>query len=437
MNGVVQVVCGAILPIALLVAGGCFAVLLLPRLFCRHRRAPKGRGGSKRALAVALAGTLGVGNIAGVASAIALGGAGAVFWMWISALFAMLLKYAEVVLAQKHRRFDPQGRAHGGAPYYIKVAFGGRAGSVLAALFALLCTCCALSLGAMIQTAAAAEALATLCPMPPIWVGIAFGGIAAAVLLLGARGVERACTALVPFACLLFGLASLVAILVRVEELPGAFRAIFCGAWQGESAAGGVLGFFTSRAVRYGVSRGMVSNEAGCGTAPIAHAAAESDLPARQGLLGILEVFVDTILLCTLTALAILTSGAPVQQGGGMRYALFSYGATLGSLAAPLLCACVLLFALATVLCWGHYGAESLRMLRWERAAGRLFPVAVGLSCVLGAVAAPALLWELTDLILALMALINVTALLLLRREVIRESELLKAPPLQNGKNIV
>jgi AGCS family alanine or glycine:cation symporter len=249
------------------------------------------------------------------------------------------------------------------------------------------------------------------------------------------KGMIR--TALVPFACLLFGVGALAAILLRVWALPGAFRAIFCGAWQGESAAGGILGFFTSRALRYGVSRGLVSNEAGCGTAPIAHTAAQSDLPARQGLLGILEVFVDTVLLCTLTALVILTSGAPVQQGGGMRYALAAFSLTLGGFARPVLVACVLLFAFATVLCWGHYGAESLRMLSCERLAKSAFPVAIGLSCVLGAVAAPSLLWELTDLILALMALVNVAALLALRREVIDESGLLRASPLQDRKNIV
>ncbi|MBR5601512.1 MAG: amino acid carrier protein, partial [Clostridia bacterium] len=353
----------------------------------------------------------------------------AVFWMWISALLAMLLKFAEVVLAQRHRRYDARGRIHGGAPYYIKVAFGGTCGRVLAALFAALCVCCSLTLGAMIQTAAAAEALSTTFALPPIAVGMALGLLVALLLLLGARGVERACTAIVPFACVLFSVGSLVAIALHAKALPDALAAIFRGAWQGESAAGGVLGFFTSRAVRYGVARGLVSNEAGCGTAPFAHAMAESDLPARQGLFGVLEVFVDTVLLCTLSALVILTSGVPVERGGGMRYALAAYTATLGGAAAPLLTACVLLFAFATVLCWAHYGSESLRVLTQSRLAARLLVLAVALFCVLGALAAPTLVWELTDLILALMALINVTALLLLRREVIRESELLKASP--------
>ena len=415
------VLLGGILPFFLLGAGAYFAFLLIPRVI--RRKTPKTRGqGSARALAVALAGTLGVGNIAGVASAIALGGAGAVFWMWVSALLAMVLTYAEVVLALRYRCFDAAGRAHGGAPYYIRKAFRGKAGRVLGGAFAMLCLLCMLTLGGVVQSAAASEAMQTAFSVPPALTGAVLGVGACLVLFRGSAGVERACTLLVPIVCVLFSVGSLAAIWMRAGALPAAFRAIFNGAFSAQSAAGGALGFFTSRAVRYGVARGIVSNEAGCGTAPIAHAAARVSRPAEQGKWGMIEVFVDTILLCTVTALVILTSGAPPVAGGGMAYAIAAYGTVLGSAAAPLLATSVLIFAFATVLCWAHYGAESIYALT-GREKSRLLPILVAGACVIGALAAPSFVWDVTDLVLAVMTLLNLTALLLLRREVREESE--------------
>lgn len=415
------VLSGIILPFFLLGAGAYFAVLLVPRLLKQGKRSKRSRG-SARALAVALAGTLGVGNIAGVASAIALGGAGAVFWMWVSALLAMFLKYAEVVLAVRYRRFDRAERAHGGAPYYMRKAFGARWGRLLGSAFAVLCLFCMFTLGGVVQSAAASEALQTAFAVPPALTGTLLGVGACLVLWRGSAGVERACTVLVPVVCVFFAAGSLAAILMCADALPAAFAAIFKGAFRIESAAGGAFGFFSSRALRYGVARGIVSNEAGCGTAPIAHAAADVACPHEQGVWGIIEVFVDTILLCTLTALVILTSDVPPVAGGGMAYALAAYGAVLGSAAAPLLAVSVLIFAFATVICWAHYGKESVYALTGREKAVFL-PFFVALACLVGALAAPALVWDVTDLVLALMTLLNLAALLLLRKEVKAESE--------------
>ena len=412
---------GVILPFFLLGTGVYFAFLLLPCLLQRRRgaREVSRSRGSVRAVAVALAGTLGVGNIAGVASAIALGGAGAVFWMWVSALLAMFLKYAEVVLALRYRRYDESGRAHGGAPYYVRKAFGGGVGRALGGAFAVLCLLCMLTLGGVVQSAAASEAMQRAFSVPTVLTGAVLGVGACAVLWQGGKGVERACTVLVPLVCVLFALGSFAAILLRAQALPSALAAIFKGAFCAESAASGALGFLSSHALRYGVARGIVSNEAGCGTAPIAHAAADVARPAKQGAWGILEVFVDTILLCTMTALVILTSGVPVQQGGGMAYALAAYEAVLGRVASPLLAASVLIFAFATVLCWAHYGAECVYALK---KSGKPLPLFVLLSCLLGALFAPTVIWEVTDLVLALMTLLNLAALFILRREVKEET---------------
>ena len=184
---------------------------------------------------------------------------------------------------------------------------------------------------------------------------------------------------------------------------------------------GGAFGVLTSSALRFGVARGIVSNEAGCGTAPIAHAAADTDSPAAQGVWGILEVFVDTVLLCTLTALVILVSGVPLTGEEGVSLAMNAFGAVLGSFAAPALAVSVLLFAFATLLCWSHYGAECLYYLTGRR--GERWMIALVLSAaVIGAVTAPGVLWELTDLVVAVMTVLNVIALLLSRRTVIEET---------------
>lgn len=426
MQKINQVLSGGIVPLLLLITGIAFFCLFGWRILAAPRRAAQAMLGREkksalRALAVALAGTLGVGNIAGVAAAIVLGGAGAVFWMWVSALLAMLLKYAEILLALQNRHYDKAGRAHGGAMYYIKKYIGGRTGRFLAVLFALFCLACTFMLGGVIQSNAAAVAMEQALGVPRVWVGGLLGLSTAVILACGTRRVEDACTLIVPFVCLLFGVASVAVLVLRREAIPNAFAAIFKGAFSLQSGASGVLGFFTSRALRYGVARGLISNEAGCGTAPIAHAAAGTKKPAAQGVWGIVEVFVDTVLLCTVTALVLLVSGQPLT-GDGMALALDAYGAVLGGIAPPVLALSVLLFAFATLLCWSHYGAECLYYLTGRSSTARWLALPIALAALLGALFAAEVLWELTDIVIALMAIINISALWAGRQDVAQET---------------
>lgn len=424
---IVNFLSGVALPTFLLLTGAYFTARLAPFWFKHPRRAiggmmrAGGTGGTSptRALAVALAGTLGVGNIAGVATAIALGGAGAVFWMWVAAALAMALKYAEIVLALATRTGGAV--THGGAMYYMKEGFGGVLGRVLATVFAVLCVLLALTLGTMLQANAAAEALSDAFDLSPIAVGVTMGAAAVFLLARGARRIESACATLVPLACLIFCVLSVAVLILRREGVGAAFLRIFRGAFTPKSGASGVLGFLTGGAVRYGVSRGLVSNEAGCGTAPIAHAASNAKSPAQQGFWGIFEVFVDTILLCTLTALVILVSGVE-GTGGGVASAMGAFGAVLGGVAPPVVALLVALFAFATVLCWSHYGLEALAYLTKGRAAPRAFLGGVALATAFGAVAAPTLVWDLTDTVLALMTLLNLAALLCARHRIKAET---------------
>ncbi len=422
---------GVGVPVLLILSGLFYCVRLkffhffhpLKVVKCLFKQENKGGVSSARAVTLALAGTLGVGNMVGVASAICLGGAGAVFWLWVSALVAMVLKYAEIVLAMIYRRFDADGRPYGGAMYYIRALFrDGRAGRIIASIFAFLCIINALSMGSMIQVNAAAEAMSGVFGVPQIAVGVCFAVVAFIAMNRGVSGILGFTEKLVPFMTLGFTVLSVAVIIARPEGAEQAVRSIFDEAFNFRSGVGGVVGFLLSDGIRYGTMRGIVSNEAGCGTAPAAHAVSSCTSPAKQGAWGIFEVFVDTILLCTLTALVILIAGES-GQGDYMMLTISSYSSVLGSFAGCFLALAVLCFGFATVLCWGHYGMESVRYLSRSRASRRVFVWIYSLSVVAGSVMSADLIWEAADLAIGAMTLINLCVLLAMSREVKRETD--------------
>lgn len=382
---------------------------------------------SARAVTLALAGTLGVGNMVGVASAIALGGFGAVFWMWVSALVAMVLKYAEIVLAMRYRKFDENGRPYGAAMHYIKACFkNGRLGVVLALVFAFFCVFNSISMGSMIQMNAAASAMEGVLGLPPLAVGAVIALVAFFALKRGSKGIISFTEKLVPAMTVGFVVLSVAVICARPSAAGRAFALIFEDAFKLRSGACGVLGFFLSGGLRYGTMRGILSNEAGCGTAPAAHAVADCDIPAKQGVWGIFEVFVDTILLCTLTAIVIIIGydGALAESGNYMMMTISAYGSVLGRFAEYFISVCVLFFGLATVLCWGYYGMESVKYLcrkSWARSA---FILVYAASIVIGSVLSGEIIWETADLALGVMSFINLSVLFLMNTEVKRETEL-------------
>lgn len=377
-----------------------------------------------RALTLALAGTLGVGNLVGVASAIYYGGPGAVFWMWMSALVAMALKYAEVVLAVSHRRTDENGGHRGGAMYYIVDCFASFGcaglGKVLAVAFAVLCVIDGLSMGCVIQTNAIGGVFEGICGIPGIWTGLVLCVLTAIVMLGGSSRIMRATDLLVPVMTGGFMLLSLAVLVLRAGEIPVAIKSIFSALTDVRSALGGVGGFAMARALRYGAMRGLVSNEAGCGTAPIAHACANTDHPAKQGFWGIFEVFADTLVLCSMTALVILVSYDKVAVYGenSIMMTVRAYTEVLGDWAGYFLCLAVLFFGFATVVCWGHYAKEALSYLTRNKGVQYGFIVIFSIGAAVGTVAAPAVLWSIADLAIGLMTLINLGVLTLMQGEV-------------------
>lgn len=432
---------GPAVPIVLIGAGLFFLIklgafhLLHPIKVFRPLFAKKAPSDDKngispvKALLLALAGTLGVGNIVGVASAISFGGAGAVFWMWISAFAAMLLKYSEIVLAHRHRRFDASGKPHGSAMYYIKDAFSAtglkRIGALLAALFAVLCIVDSLSMGCVIQVNAVSYALSGVFDLPRLLCGVFVAVSVAVILFRGGSAVSKVTEVLVPAMSGIYVILSLSVMIIERGRCADAFASIFSEAFSFRSLGGGVLGFFMSRSVRLGTIRGVLSNEAGCGTAPIAHAESNAESAAEQGVLGIAEVFIDTIVLCTMTALVVLISYDSVSQlaDDPVMMTINAYSAVLGDLAGALLAISVLLFGYATVVCWAHYGVECVRYLFKRKSAVYVFEIVYCLFITAGAVIAPNDIWTISDLALGLMTLINVPVLCGMSREVKVETD--------------
>ena len=379
-----------------------------------------------RALALALAGTLGVGNLVGVASAIWYGGAGAVFWMWVSALVAMSLKYAEVVLAVSHRRTDAQGNHRGGAMYYIADCFShlgcARVGKALAAGFAVLCVLDGISMGCVIQTNAIGGVLEGICGVPPILTGSLLCAATFALMLGGSTRIMKATDVLVPVMTGGFLLLSLAVLVLRASAVPSALQSIFSAVTDLRAALGGLGGFALARSLRYGAMRGLVSNEAGCGTAPIAHACANTDHPAKQGFWGVFEVFADTLVLCSLTALVILVSYERVMgyADNSIMMTVRAFTVVLGDWAGYALCIMVLFFGFATVVCWGHYALEALSYLTQSKGARLGFVCVFSLGAAVGTIAAPTVIWNVADLAIGIMTLLNLGVLLLMQDEVRR-----------------
>lgn len=365
---------------------------------------------SLSAMLTALAGTLGVGNISGVALAIAYGGAGAVFWMWISSILAMAVKYTEILLAS-HYRVSAADGFHGGAPIYIERAFK-RRGRIFKCIFTALCLFASFTVGGAVQSGAAAEICAEAFDLPPIVFGLVLAVFCVVVCIGKTKRINKITDTLVPFMSAVYILLSLIVFVAEYKELGRVFSSIFHSAFSFSSVAGGIMGHTVKSAVRYGVSRGLVSNEAGCGTAPFAHSKANKH-PAEQGLFGMIEVFIDTVLLCTVTAVTVLVaydSGIP-RDLGGMLIVSGAFEKYLGNAAPMLLCFSVVLFAFGSIICWFFYASECIYQYKGKK-AGIIFPAAFILSVFLGTVTNARAVWLLSDLCFNTMLTLNVCAIL-------------------------
>lgn len=380
-----------------------------------------------QAVATALSGTLGTGNIVGVAAAITIGGSGAIFWMWISAFFGMATKYSEILLSIKYRTRDEAGRYVGGPMYYLNYAVKNKSLSII---FAFLCLLSSFGIGNMVQANAISDAIRSIAPngydFRPIIILIAV--LIAVVIIGGIKRIASVTEAFTPIMAVFYLLGCFIVIGRNIHLVPAVFSEIISDALNIKGAVGGVCGFTVAQAMKTGFSRGIFTNEAGLGSAPIAHAAAEAKSPADQGLLGIFEVFFDTIFMCTLTGTVIILSGfhnTTSLDGAVLTFAAFQK--YLGEYAGIFLAASTILFAVASIIGWSYYGQTCVKYLFKSKTAIIIYKLLYIIAIYVGSTITLRMVWGIADLFNGLMMIPNLIGVVLLADVVKEETVWLKS----------
>ncbi|WP_438312699.1 alanine/glycine:cation symporter family protein [Sporosarcina sp. FA9] len=370
-----------------------------------------------QALMTAMAATVGVGNIVGVATAVVLGGPGAIFWMWMAGFFGMATKYGEAVLAVKYRVKDANGQMAGGPMYYLE---HGLKQKWLGVLFAIFGALAAFGIGNGTQAKAVADVMSQTFSVPHWITGVALVLLAGAVLLGGIKSIGRVTSFFVPIMALFYIIAGAIVMVMNINLVPEAFATIFKFAFTGEAALGGAVG----AAIRFGVARGLFSNEAGLGSAPIAAAAAKTDLPGRQALVSMTQVLFDTLIICSITGVTIVMSGQWKDTGieaGALTAAAF--GTFLGGAGPIVVSIGLLFFATSTIFGWGYYGEKCFQYLFPNNTAVKVYRVVFVLFIFVGATAKLNVVWAFADVLNGLMAIPNLIGLLGLSGVIILETK--------------
>ena len=409
--------------LTLLLGTGIFLTIGLKGMTISHipyafKQLSKGRQGSGdgeispfNALMTSLSSTIGMGNIAGVATAIGLGGPGALFWMWCAAFVGMATKYAEAVLAVNYRETDEAGRKVGGPMYYIKNGLGDK-WKWLGGAFALFGSLAGFGLANTVQSNAVSQVLETNFNVPTVVSGMVMAVLVGCVLLGGIKRIASVAGKLVPFMAVLYMTATFLILVMNAPAIPAAIILVVDSAFNGAAATGGFAGATLMLALRMGIARGIFSNEAGLGSAPIAHAAAETNSPVRQGTIAMLGTFIDTLVICTMTGLVLIVTGvwSGEPQGAAMTLAAFTGALPYGDI---ILSLCVALFAFTTMLGWSYYGERCAEFLLGTRVITP-FRVLWVIGIFVGTQMSLELVWKMTDALNGLMAIPNLIALLLL-----------------------
>lgn len=363
---------------------------------------------SFQSLATAVSAQVGTGNLAGAATAIAMGGPGAIFWMWCAAFFGMATIFAEAVLAQLYKTKDDTGHITGGPAYYISKGLGSKP---LAMFFSVTIILALGFIGNMVQANSIADAFKTAFGIPPLAVGLFVAALAGLVFFGGMARIAAVTEKIVPIMALLYLIGGLIVILLNIDHLIPAFKMIFVGAWNPAAATGGLIGASVKEAMRYGVARGLFSNEAGMGSTPHAHAVADVKHPAQQGIVAMMGVFVDTFVVLNMTAFVIFVTGAIDGKTTGIALTQKAFEIGLGGLGFTFVAICLLFFAFSTIIGWYFFGEQNIKFLFGSKGS---FPYRVIVMCfiVLGSVLHVDLVWEMADMFNGLMVLPNLIALL-------------------------
>jgi len=387
-------------------------------------RAGKEGMSSFQALTTAIAAQVGTGNITGCATALYSGGPGAIFWMWLSAFFGMATIYSEALLAQKFRTVDKDGHVTGGPIYYIRAAFQGKFGKFLAGFFSVAIILALGFMGNMVQSNSIGDAFHTAFGIPKLAVGIVVAVIAAFIFLGGVQRIASFTEKIVPIMALFYIVGCIVILCINHNALLSALRSIFVCAFDPQAVLGGALGLTMREAMRYGVARGLFSNEAGMGSTPHAHAMAKVEKPQDQGVIAMMGVFIDTFIVLTLTALVILSSGMLQPVNGplqGTALAQAAFNAAFGSFGNAFVAICMLFFAFSTIIGWYFFGELNVKAL-FGKGAVKVYAVIVVVFIVIGSVQKVDLVWSLSDMFNGLMVLPNLIGLLALSSLVVKIS---------------
>ncbi len=368
---------------------------------------------SFQSLATAIAAQVGTGNLAGAATAMVMGGPGAIFWMWVSAIFGMATIFVEASLAQKYKTLDDSGEVTGGPVYYIRAAYKGTFGKVLAAIFAVLITLALGFFGNMVQANSIADAFKGAFGINPVIVGVVVAILSAFIFLGGVGRIASVTEKIVPIMAAFYIIGALVLIIMNAGMIPEAFRQIFVGAFNPEAALGGFAGVAVSKAIQFGVARGLFSNEAGMGSTPHAHAVAKVKHPCDQGMVAMMGVFIDTLIILNLTAFSVLCTGQLTEynqplSAAALTQAAFNYG--FGSFGSIFIAICMFFFAFSTIVGWYFFGEKNVRYLFGTKAV-KPYAVLVTIFIVIGSALKVELVWNLSDLFNSLMVIPNVLGL--------------------------
>lgn len=375
---------------------------------------------SFQALATAIAAQVGTGNLAGAATAIAVGGPGAIFWMWISAFFGMATIYAEAMMAQKYKVVGKDGAVTGGPVYYIKAAFHNNMfGKILAGIFAVLIIFALGFMGNAVQSNSIGDAFNGAFGINPVIVGVIVAILAFMIFAGGIKRIASVTEKIVPIMALFYIIGSLIVIFANIGNLPLAFKEIFVGAFAPQAIGGGVLGATIQKAMQKGVARGLFSNEAGMGSTPHAHAIAKVDHPAEQGFVAMMGVFIDTFVILTLTALVIITTRSVTPDGSLTGTALTQAGftAVFGKFGSIFIAICMFFFAFSTIIGWYFFGEANIKYLFGPKAV-KIYTVLVCVCVVLGSVAKVSLVWDMADCFNSMMVIPNIIGLVFLSKVV-------------------
>ena len=378
-----------------------------------------------QSLATAIAAQVGTGNLTGAATALVSGGPGAIFWMWVSAFFGMATIYGEAVLAQEYKT-TVDGEVTGGPVYYIRQAFKGTFGKVLAAVFAVFIILALGFMGNMVQSNSIGAAFAEVfdarnIQIPPIAVGILLAVFALFIFVGGTKRLAAVVEKMVPVMAAIYIVGSLILIAMNITALPGALKMIFVGAFNPQAILGGTAGITVREAIRYGVARGLFSNEAGMGSTPHAHARAAAKNPHEQGMTAMISVFIDTFIILNLTVFTILTSGALSSGKDGIALTQEAFVSNFGGFGDIFVAVCLLFFAFSTILGWHFFGEINVRYLFGKRAV-KVYSVIVTAFIIVGSTLKVDLVWELADFFNGLMVIPNALALLALSGVVVKIS---------------